>query len=449
MIIFVLFVLLLTKRKMRHYKIINNVKWYYRLKPQQQPKVTKGLFSDIPRNLLTNALIVSLSYYDRSNRKTYRLYTNFKSYLEFGIYQLKLPQHERCFYEIILGESSQKPHFDIDISNDFTDGEAVKNNLIDSIIKVLQNKGVEINLGSDLLQFTSHGPKKQSYHILLNNFCHANNVEAKAFYDKVMEHVNPDYAAWIDRAVYSTTQQFRMVGSQKITTNRIKKLNMKWDYHGHEILYKYPERPDSPEHEMVMQLEASVIGYTGSCKFLPPFEPRPDTIKTYEDTDDITIDDAKNAITLIAAAGKISINSSMFPYKFTGINGPIVMLKRTKASMCKICQRIHEHENPYLIVIGEEKSVYFFCRRAPENSKLFLGKLNPTALDNEPGNDPDNNNQTNPIETVKINWTKNVLERVNEIARSNSSDNKKYISPATQIEPKYKEQLIKIYLESK
>ena len=51
--------------------------------------------------------------------------------------QMKLPQHERCFYEIILGESAQKPHFDLDIDNINIDGEDVKDNLVDNIVEVL------------------------------------------------------------------------------------------------------------------------------------------------------------------------------------------------------------------------------------------------------------------------------------------------------------------------
>ena len=88
---------------MSNYRIINSVKWYYRLKPQKDlnGKVKTGLFSDIPRHMLSNALIVSLSYYDHSTDKTYRLFSHFKSYLEYGMYQMKFPFHERCFYKII------------------------------------------------------------------------------------------------------------------------------------------------------------------------------------------------------------------------------------------------------------------------------------------------------------------------------------------------------------
>ncbi len=440
---------------MGYYRIINKIKWFYRLKTQTEPngRVKKGLFSDIPRHTLTNSLIVALSYYDISSDKTFRLYTCFKSYLEYGIYQIKLPQHERCFYEIILGESSQKPHFDVDIDNTVINGEVIKDNLIDSIIKVLEERRIVLRLETDILVYSSHGKEKQSYHVVVNNYCHTNNVEARAFYDNVLDKVDPNYAQWIDRAVYSPTQQFRIVGSQKIGTIRAKIFQKEWLYHSKSITYQYPEPPDSPEHEMVMQLEASIVGFTGNCKFLPAFEPHPDKIKSYTESEDITTDDATQALNLVGAAGKISIHDPRFPYKFMGINGPIVMLKRTKPSRCKICCRVHEHENPYLLVIGEEKSVYFHCRRAPENKKLYLGKLNPSADD--PSADDQTTNgkeEVTPeqakIDQVKVRWTKNIIDRVHRLARAGNSNDKKYITNTTQIDPKYKKELIDIYVNA-
>ena len=437
---------------MGHYRFINGIKWYYRLKQQKEPngRIKYGLFSDTPRHILTNALIVSLSYHDKSNNKQFRLYTHFKSYLEYGIYQMKLPQHERCFYEIILGESTQKPHFDLDINSTEVDGEAVKDSLIDGVITVLKDKGIELVLSTDILVYTSHGKEKQSYHVIVNNHCHANNIEAKAFYYKVIEHIKPEFVQWIDKAVYSPTQQFRIVGSQKINSTRVKVFQNEWLYNDQTIKFIYPEPPEDPNHEFVMQLEASIIGYTGNCRFLPPFEPKPDQIKHYTETDDITTTEANEAINLIGLAGNISITDSRFPYKFLGINGPIVMLKRTRPSRCKLCCRVHEHENPYLLVVGDEKSVYFFCRRASQDKKLYLGKLNPNSDSPKALNTSEPNPEQVKINQVKINWTKNVIEKVQRLARSGGANNdKKYISGNTKIDPNHKKQFIEMYVNSK
>lgn len=426
----------------RHYLFLNNTKWYYRLKPKiEDNKTSKGLFSDVLRSSLTSNLIVSLSWFDSKTQKELRLYSYFKSYLEYGIYQMKLPQHERCFYEIILGENAQKPHFDIDISNSEILGDTIRDNLVDAIITVLKDKGIELKLETDILIYTSHGNNKQSYHVIVNNFCHVNNIEAKAFYYKVIQHVKPEYAGYIDSAVYNSLQQFRIVGSQKIGAARIKTFQSTWVYHDREVVYEYPELPDSFEHAFVMQLEASIIGYTGNCKFLPAFEPPADQIKNYSESEDVTVEEAKQAIILVASAGGIKVNDAKFPYKFLGINGPIVMLKRTKPSKCKICERVHEHENPYLIIVGEEKSIFFFCRRDPTGKKLFLGKLNPS------GDVP--NTEDEKVQNLQINWTKNVIDKVQQLAKTGNSKDKKIITSETPIDKNVKKQLIDMYINTK
>lgn len=428
------------------------VKWYFRLLPKKSEdgKRKIGLFTDHPRSTLGKSLVISLSHYDNKTQKEFRLFSYFKSYLDYGIYHSKLPPEERCFYEIILGENNQKPHFDIDIDNSFNEinGDEVRDNLIDAIIEVLKEKGVSINVHKDILIYTSHSmatekKRKQSYHVIIDNHCHVNNIEAKAFYYKVTEHVKPEFEKWIDSAVYSSLQQFRTSESRKINTTRVKTFQPIWRYHDIEIKYEYPEEPDSPEHAFVMQLESSIIGYTGNCRFLPPFDPKPDQIKSYQDTDDVTHEEATEAIKLVGLAGKIDPSDSRFPYKFLGINGPIVMLKRIKSSKCKLCDRIHENENPYLLVVGEEKSVYFHCRRAANGKSLFLGKLSP--LETPPCEKVNVDDEK--VNQVKINWTKNVIEKVQQIARNGNANDKKYINGATPIDPTHKKQLIEMYLK--
>lgn len=419
---------------MSYYKIINGLKWYYRLIPKkdERNRTQKGLFSDYPRHELTRALIVSWSYYDKNDDKIYRLYGKFKTYLEYGIYQMKLPKHERCFYEIALGEKSQKPHFDIDIDDPTVNGDHVKDMLVDSIISIIK---IDLN---DILIYTSHGNNKQSYHVIINNHCHANNIEAKAFYDMVVNNIPIEDRKWIDRAVYSPTQQFRIVGSSKIGSDRTKVFQKTWTYHDKTIKHEYPEEPDSPEHEFVMQLEESILGYTNNCRFLPSYDPKPEDIKHYDDIDDVTKEDAIEGLKLVAQAGNIKITDSKFPYKFMGINGPIVMLKRKKPSKCRICNRIHEHENPYLIIIGDEKNVYFHCRRAPEDKKLFLGKLAPKSDSDSDSDSVEENNVQGHV------WARNVLERVKQIAGVNVGPTKiRHVTGETEVDPEVVRQVFK------
>jgi len=93
------------------YKTLHNKRWYFRL-IEHREKNQKGLFSFFPRNELLNKLIVRLTFIEHG--KPLFLYTFFKSYVEFAKYSFYFQEKDKCFYEVILGEQLQKPHFDID-----------------------------------------------------------------------------------------------------------------------------------------------------------------------------------------------------------------------------------------------------------------------------------------------------------------------------------------------
>ena len=58
--------------------------------------------------------------------------------------------------------------------------------LYHSIETVCENIGIDINLRKNMMLCQSHGKIKRSYHVIINEWCHPNNVEAKIFYNEVM-----------------------------------------------------------------------------------------------------------------------------------------------------------------------------------------------------------------------------------------------------------------------
>lgn len=410
-------------------------KWYYRLVPKEieSGKLQKGLLSDHPKANFQNELIISMTCPDSyvhpgktggKPKKDLRLYSFFTSYIQFAKFQLDMRETDRCFYEIIFGEASQKPHFDIDIDDPNIVGDNVRDSVITSILSVLSEKGVTIELARDLLIYTSHGKNKikQSYHIVINNYCHLNNLEAKAFYEAVTKTLPEDIKKWVDHAVYGKTQQFRVVGSQKIGSGRIKTLNNTFTYNGVIYNHSYVEEPDDDDHEMLLQLEEGLVGFASGCSTLPPFSHSSPkyTSTEYENTNVLEKVDADEAIDLLAKAGNIQVDDERFPYKFNGISGPIVMLKRIKASVCKICHRLHENENPYLLVVGDERHVYFNCRRNPEK-KLYLGKLSESK-----DNDADAPKNISALDETTISigtsWAKDVISRMKKLEHLSQTD---------------------------
>jgi hypothetical protein len=376
----------------RSYETILGKKWYYRLVSQEDKY---ALMDDYPIQTLDRALVVCLvvlksnlpgqhNVTDRREDKEVRLYSVFRSYPEYYHYCNKFTEDRRTFFEIILGEYAQKPHFDIDIPvSSGVNGEDVKDDLIEKIVEIFQEKNITLSLEEDVLVYTSHGSNKHSYHIVITNYCHANNQEAKALYTEVCKRV-PDNK-WIDSAVYSPRQQFRILGCQKLGSHRPKVFQEKWNYRGIQIIHRYPEQADNVDHLKLIQLEESLISQTSNCRYLPVLEEITSTVShNRELQDDLDIKTAKNAINLAVSLSGVS--STSFPYKLSEIKGNIIILKRLRPSFCRICQRKHEHENPFMVVGCTQedgnKPVYFHCRRA--NNGIFLGNIKDDNIVHQP-----------------------------------------------------------------
>lgn len=315
--------------------------------------------------------------------QTVLLFSVFNTYYEFYSYQLNFIPRRRCFFEYVLGRFPQKPHFDIDIDRlkeeiTITDaqilGENVKDELITSIITVLKHVNIEIKLEDNILVLPSHSDNKRSYHVIINGLCHDSNIEAKAFYFKCLDYVQEKYRKYIDIAVYSEKQQFRILGSQKILSNRPKIFLQKWSYKGKDVYHKYPQLTLVTEDgKLLYELESSLVSHTVNCKFLPSFIS--ETSKKEYFNSEITEEDALESIKMYANKIHIAYDSSRFPFRIESIKENFILLKKNGRTACIICSRYHEHENPFISISGPEKTVIFSCRRS--KTLLYLGKLNP------------------------------------------------------------------------
>ena len=358
-----------------HYHVIRGQRWFYRLNKQKF-----CLFNSYSKTQLLNGLIVS---YILNNG--HRLFTYFNNYIEFAKYQSYVPIPKRTFFEIIIGDGSQKPHFDLDFK--LTDlpveinPESVKDRLVNSIISVLTSHNINIDINRHILMYTSHGEFKQSYHIIIDGYYHTDNIEAREFYNLVVDTLPENEKKYIDHSVYSTLQNFRIVGSQKLNSGRIKHFNTEWIFKGNTIKYKYTKRPETEQHRMILNLEVSLISNVKSCSQLSPFNPKPTQHHFTTDIEgDIDEDTGRLALQLLAEVGGMPISDPRFPYQFSDIQNNLVILKRISPSNCRICNRIHENENPFLAVNPKNMKVYFHCRRADENERLYVGQIDQEDL---------------------------------------------------------------------
>jgi hypothetical protein len=453
----------------RTYMVIYDKKWYYRLVTNDEETEkergirSRALMVDYPLNQLDGKLVVSLI-----TQNNIRLFTVFESYVEFAHYNKKFLPDKRSFFEVAIGDFPQKIHFDIDLSQDdltkdLSDlnlevlGNMLRDSVTREIIEIFKEWNLSLDLTRDFLIYTSHGTNKRSYHIVVNGYCHYNNKEAKAFYEYVMNRISGGQMkfknkssetekqtashVWryllshpyfngsteklssflrkvIDHSVYSPKQQFRIIGSQKLGSGRPKRFDTRWTFENQTIEHRYIEPVESPEHEFILQLEESLISYVSNCSLLPSLIDengrQSGNAGVFDNrimVDNISMNLAVRALELCATTFGISTSDHRFPYKILGIRGIIVMLKRLKPSICRICGRRHEHENPYLFLTGAESegyTVYFDCRRA-DGKKLLVGKLEPTQS-------PSPNTITNINETSQQ-WCSSVVDRIMKMSK--------------------------------
>lgn len=373
--------------------IIHEKRWYFRLVQGKKGdfKRARALMDDFNMNEIAHHMIVCFTPDTIPGRRTpfrnkegkpIRIYAFFDSYLEFFDYMQKIQPADRAFYEIIFGELPQKPHFDIDIdASNFnglypgedieTASEILREAIITACIEVLAKNMVMLDLEKDVLLYSSHGPDKRSYHLILNNKCHDGNKEAKAFYDAVMTKIRTitgnKYLEFVDKSVYSPRQQFRLVGCQKPGSERPKVFYEKFWYQGKLYTHIYNEDVTDIIMKKLTIIYESIISFTSGCAFLPSLIP-PKLLNQNNLGDFPDLDGPIAEHCMIMLREKMAF----CPFSIKEIRGHLILLRREAPSQCPICrkQEPHENEHPYMFIIGGK--VYWDCRRSTDDTKKFF-----------------------------------------------------------------------------
>ncbi len=364
-------------------KIINGVTWYYRLVSSEENKA-KALMDYYSITQLEKHLVMCYTP-NEYNGKPVRLYAYFDTHIDFYKYMMKFEPNKRSFYEIILGEYKQKPHFDLDIDKTTHDtyfpndnfeetGILLKNYVIRANIELLKTVGIEVDIESDILIYSSHSNYKNSYHIVINNMCHFGNKEARAYYDEIMilinQYTNNKYSEinFIDKGVYSPRQQFRVLGSQKIGSKRPKIFNETFKYFDEIVKHKYIGDEYDITMKMLCFLGESLCSVTTGCKLITSFVKTKINVFDPSDATEVMVQDALDLM---------YEKMPDCPFVYSKTKGNIVTLKRTGSSYCPICHPNnegipHENEHPFLIINNDD--VYWNCRRS-KSGNYYLGKI--------------------------------------------------------------------------
>ncbi|MEO6067491.1 MAG: hypothetical protein ABIQ41_05875, partial [Gemmatimonadales bacterium] len=391
--------------------VIHGKRWYFLLvRSKDAYRRSLSLMDDYTLNQIAEHMVVcftpdKIPGFDKPFRtkegEPGRIYAFFDSYVEFYQYMQKFDKAQRAFYEVAFGELPQKPHFDIDIDrtsfeaafprdNIDTVAETLREAVIEGCCEVLQEQGVTLNLEKDLLLYSSHGDNKRSYHVVLTNRCHDGNKEAKAFYDAVITKVHSYTQGkyrnqnFVDRGVYSPRQQFRIVGCQKWNSGRPKVFYEQFWYKGRPYNHIYNEDTTDEMMKKYTIIYESLISFTSGCSFLPSLVPLTTfTQNQLGDMPDLELPVIDQCLLMLRDKMKQFADAfykerphvrklQVSPFTLKEIRGHLILLKRSAASHCPICQRQdpHDKEHPYMYIMAGK--IYWDCRRAADNTKKFF-----------------------------------------------------------------------------
>lgn len=359
------------------------MKWYYHLVSKESDDKRQCLYEN---EIIESHNLIICQHID------IRYFAKFKTFFDFLKYLDNVKYSHQCFYEVIE-KHLQKPYFDLDIyiKKTVTIEEASKMEgvpLLDSTPTVVKNELFTIEeakeglkclilkikellpciLDSDILVFNSNSEVKYSYHVIVDRWCFVDNEDNKAFFNEIMKTFPEKYKAMVDHGMYKSIQQLRLYKSHKWESERVKVLdeNSTW----------VPEEPPSNEKQENLQIfAASLISNATHCRILKSFKD-PSIIKSIYTGPEVILTPNE-----VDKAMELFINFDGSNSRIHEIKGSLLLLKRLHPSMCKICNRVHEHIDPYLTVTGHDQKVWYHCRRASDDVKLMIGTIIPKGSD--------------------------------------------------------------------
>jgi hypothetical protein len=276
-------------------------------------------------------------------------FKEFASYREFKHYHQSV--EDSSHYEIIQG--NQCLYFDFD-------GNVNIPQLVDAIRKRLAGHSIIVNI------YSSSDRVKHSYHVVVKGVYFKDHIACGQIAKEVIALIRSDTPEaeheWIksfDASVYSIKRNLRLLGSRKIDSTRVKAFA--------GVAYKSDDWDDpaiaATRHASMHEsdpLYMSMVICVGSCK---PLEVAAKT-ESANSADKVAFF-RSNATDLTPAevATAFTLISDLMPGIFSKreVRGKSLFLKRDRAGMCPICERVHDNENG--IVSLRSSGFFFTCLR--------------------------------------------------------------------------------------
>jgi hypothetical protein len=276
-------------------------------------------------------------------------------------------QGTKCFHEVIFGNRVQRLKFDIDIKEkkDYNI-HTVIDHILDTIIQTINDLYYcidDVNLSrSDFIITDSSGPindneYKHSFHIILYKYAVMNNEEAKNITADVVQKCCKLYRHYIDKAVNKSIQNFRILGSTKYRSERVKKVTLEYDTYDGSLL-------DT--------LIASPTNVTVLSELLDSQDQDSEFGDSQDQGSQDTINsDCISSKLLDSILKKCKAMNVIDGHKVRCVRNNSIQFNRTRPTFCVICSEIHHNDNSLIINYDNLTSnIYEFCRQANESRIL-------------------------------------------------------------------------------
>jgi hypothetical protein len=378
---------------------VKNIRWKYKLKDIDLPplKISEG-----DRETVFNLEMPKLIVGEESDKGS-RKFALFSNYMELYRYSKLVREttgappslYETCPYYM-------KIHFDIDLKKDtiqnpdhasriFEDENVRYHSILkpylSSIVTVFRETfPSEKDILDKLLVFEGHRPDKISFHIVVDGYYLACQ-ECQEFSRLVVDAVKKDFefaSELADFSVYKKNQSFRFLMSCK----RGMASGVKEIYNGPELripggVFSRGRMIESSfEGEPVVEdliiprvLPRSILSFTIGCNRLtmriaePPQE-------RHISANPLSEEDAGVAMEMFSKKAISQTSDGRQAFKFASLagGGGIICLRREFTNQCKVCEREHEGDNPFLTITANG-DMYYHCRRAQEakqSSRIYV-----------------------------------------------------------------------------
>lgn len=318
-------------------------------------------------------------YDTHEKNKIINNYMFIKKWSDFHKMYNIINSEERHFYEMI----GTKCKFFIDI-----DGGKIEDNMWKAHLDYIEENlkkffETELDIKIRIIKCESietRYEKKKSCHIIIPYYSFLIE-DCKYLCEKfINEHINKKCIKnIIDTSVYGKNRCLRVALSSKINSDRIKIVNEK-DYENSFI-------SDIEDTKFVRILNKKEI----KNKF--EINKKSYHLNTKIKNDKYYDGSISNIINSINS--EIDKNKKTFKLRKNGIIGSMLICDRLLPSYCRSCKRIHQNENPFLIVDSYKKKVRFYCRRSSI----------PTIYDIK----PNDNEMIKPIVNISKNYQRYVM----------------------------------------